>query len=316
VTAQRAAERPLASAHATAPRRAYGADAMLLVTVVLWAGNFTAFKYALERFHPLTHSSVRFLIAGLIFAAITRVREGSMRVARQDLPAIALVALTGIFLNQVFTVYAVREAGAAEVAMLMASSPVFAALLVVVLGQERVGAAHWRGLAAACAGVLLVLAGASGVQAGPSPLWGGLLGLGTALTWGMYAVWARPLIDRYSPLRLSAWVALLGAGMLLPFAAPQIASQDWGSIGAGRWAAFLYSLFLALVITNVIWFAAIARVGAARATLFMYVQPFAGALIALVLIGEPVHLIQWVGGGLILVGVALARAPTPSVAPD
>jgi drug/metabolite transporter (DMT)-like permease len=309
VTAQQSVElEPLGAGSRITVREA---DGLLLLTVVLWAGNFTAFKYALERFHPLSHSALRFMLAGCVFACIALLRERSLGIARRDLRRVARLAFVGIFLNQVLIVYAVREAGAAETAMLMAAAPIFAAGLALWGGHERPSAAHWRGLAAAFAGVLLVLAGASGSKAGPSPLWGGVLAIGTALTWGMYSVWARPLTQRYSATRLSAWVTLLGAAALLPFAATQLVSQDWGSIGAGRWASFGYSLFLALVLTNVLWFAAISRVGAARATLFMYLQPFVGALIAMLLVGEPVRLVQWLGGGLILVGVAIARTPQP-----
>jgi drug/metabolite transporter (DMT)-like permease len=278
---------------------------MLLVTVLLWSGNFTALSYTLERLAPLAHSALRFAAGAILFATWVFLREGSLRIARRDLLPVAGVATVGILLNQVTVVYAVRDAGAAEVAMLMATAPLLAAALAVALGHERLGAAHWAGLAVAFAGAALVVSG-SGGSVGAAPLRGGLEALATAATWGAYSVLVRPLMERYSASRLSAAVLLLGAAMLLPVGIPQLARQDLGAVGAGRWLAFAFSTVLALVLTNVLWFEGIRRVGASRATLFIYLQPFAGALIALALLHERIGAEQWAGGAVIIAGVVLA----------
>ena len=64
-------------------RRGSVADAMLLVTVCLWALNFTASKYILDNgFEPLTYSAVRYSLAALVFLAIVLPRERVLRVER------------------------------------------------------------------------------------------------------------------------------------------------------------------------------------------------------------------------------------------
>ena len=69
----------------------------------------------------------------------------------------------------------------------------------------------------------------------------------------------------------------------------------------------LYSTIFPLVVTNVLYFTALPRVGAARATLFMYLQPFLGALFAALLLGEEIGALQIAGGAVIVGGVALGR---------
>ena len=218
------------------------------------------------------------------------------------------LAAVGIFANQLAVVYAVRETGGAHVAMLMGIAPVFAAALAVALGHERLTPAHWIGVAFAFVGAGLVIEGGQGDALAAGSLVGGALGVATAVTWGAYSVFVRPLMERYSAERLSALVVGSGGLMLAVVALPQAGDQDWSAPSTGQWAALGYSLVLALVLTNALWFEGIKRVGASRATLFMYVQPFAGALIALVLLDEPVTALQWAGGVVILVGVVLARS--------
>ena len=64
---------------------------------------------------------------------------------------------------------------------------------------------------------------------------------------------------------------------------------------------------LSLLVTNVLWFDGIHRVGAARATLFLYLEPFCVALVAMAILREHVSAAEWVGGVVILAGVLVAR---------
>jgi drug/metabolite transporter (DMT)-like permease len=278
---------------------------MLLTVVVLWSGNFTAMRFAVQSFHPLAFSSVRFALGALAYALLVWWREGSLRIARRDLGAVVLLAAIGIFLNQVAVIYAVQKAGAANVGMLMASAPIIAALLALALGHERIGARHVLGVAVAATGALLVLYGGGGV--GGAPLVGWLLGLLTAATWATYSVLVRPMLARYSAERLSAAVLLIGSAMLIPVSLPQLVTQDWSAPPRNAWLALAYSLVLSLLVTNVLWFDGIHRVGAARATVFLYLEPFLVALIAMAVLSEYVSPAEWVGGVVILAGVLVAR---------
>jgi drug/metabolite transporter (DMT)-like permease len=278
---------------------------MLLTVVLLWSGNFTAMRFAVQSFHPLAFSSVRFTLGALAYALLVWWREGSLRIARRDLGAVVLLAAIGIFLNQVAVIYAVQKAGAANVGMLMASAPIIAALLALALGHERIGARHVLGVAVAATGALLVLYGGGGV--GGAPLVGWLLGLLTAATWATYSVLVRPMLARYSAERLSAAVLLIGSAMLIPVSLPQLVTQDWSAPPRNAWLALAYSLVLSLLVTNVLWFDGIHRVGAARATVFLYLEPFLVALIAMAVLSEYVSPAEWVGGVVILAGVLVAR---------
>jgi drug/metabolite transporter (DMT)-like permease len=61
------------------------------------------------------------------------------------------------------------------------------------------------------------------------------------------------------------------------------------------------------VITNVLWFTAIDRVGPSRASLYANLQPFLGALFALLILSEQMTALQVVGGLAIAGGIALSR---------
>ncbi len=68
--------------------------------------------------------------------------------------------------------------------------------------------------------------------------------------------------------------------------------------------------------TNVLWFTAVHRVGPGRATLFSNLQPFLGALFAVVLLSEPLTASEIFGGALIATAIFIAgpRSTPPATA--
>jgi len=282
------------------------ADVLLFTTVLFWSFNFTVVKYALTHgWEPLSYSSVRFAIGAAIFSAFTYAREGTLRVGRAELGLLLLAAALGVWLNQLSFSYSVRFTGAATVALVFGTLPIFVALVSQAFRLEHLRLRHWAATVLSFAGVALVAAGGSTTLSGD--LGGVLLALVACVTWAGYSVAMGPLMRRYSPYRISAFVLLVGAVPLLASAGVQIARQEWDALGGLAWAAFFYSLFFSLVFTNVMWFTAIDRVGAARASLYANLQPFLGAFFALVVLSEAMGTLQIAGGFVIGAGIVLAR---------
>ena len=72
------------------------------------------------------------------------------------------MAALSIFANQLCFVYAVKTSTASVVALVLGATPIFAALLGLVLGTERLSRSFWLGAAVSFAGVGLVAAGSEG----------------------------------------------------------------------------------------------------------------------------------------------------------
>jgi len=278
---------------------------MLVVANILWSINYATTKFAYRAWEPLAFSATRFLVAGVAFALVVLWREGSLRVRRADVPLVVGAAFVGILLNQLTFAYAIKNTTAGNVALILASAPAFAALFAMLAGHDHVRPRHWLALGISVAGVCLVVQGGAGVK-GAGYL-GDLLAVGAAITWAAYSVMLRPLFARYSASRISALMVAVGSGMLLPFGLPQMLSQDWGAVGPLHLTAWAYSAVFPLLVTNLLYFRALRHIGASRATLYMYLQPFLAVVFAAVLIGEDVAPLQVAGGLVIILGVSLGK---------
>jgi drug/metabolite transporter (DMT)-like permease len=287
-------------------RRPSPVDLMLIATIVIWAFNITVTKYVLTHgFQPLAYGAIRYGAAAILAVAAAVLLEGSLRVGgRRNL---ALVGAASVFLlvNQVSFVYALKLGSATTVALILGMTPIFAAIISSLVGLEQLTGRFWVATAIGFAGVALVALGSGGDLS--SDLGGDLLAIMLAISWAAYSVTIAPLMRTYSPFRISAVVLVI---MCIPFVAlsmPQIADQDYASLGALVWIGLAFAIVGPLFLTNILWFRSIAIVGPSRATLFANAQPFVAAIFAALILSERLHWLQIAGGVTILLGIVLER---------
>jgi drug/metabolite transporter (DMT)-like permease len=288
--------------------RRSAADAMLVATVTLWALNFTVSKYILDKgFHPLAYASIRYGAAALVFFAITIAIERTVRLARRDVVLASLAAFV-LLLNQLCFIYALRFTTATTVALLFGTLPIFTALLARGTGVERQGSRFWLAALLSFGGVALVAVGSGGNVS--ADLKGDALAVGGAVTWAAYSVAIAPLMRRYSPFRLSSVFLLAVTVPLFVLGASQIDHQEW-TFGPLVWLGFAFAVIGPLVVTNLLWFTAIDRVGPSRASLFANLQPFLAAIVALLALSESITSLQVAGGFALAAGIAVAPGAAP-----
>jgi drug/metabolite transporter (DMT)-like permease len=279
---------------------------LLLVTVAIWAFNVSVTKYVLTHgFLPLAYSSLRYTAAALIAAAFVLVLERSLAVHGRRAVLLILTAALFLWANQLCFVYSLKLASATTVSLIMGTTPIFAALIASAVGLERLTSRAWLATFASFVGVALVALGSGGQLS--ADLGGELLAVGLSASWAAYSVCLTPLMRTYSPYRISGLVLLPMTGLLLLTSISALGSQDYGSVSSLDWLALAYAIVGPLVLTNILWFTAISRVGPSRATLFANLQPFLAVLFAVLLLSEGLSALQVGGGVLIGAGILIGR---------
>lgn len=287
-------------------RRPSPVDLMLIATIVIWAFNITVTKYVLTHgFQPLAYGALRYSAAAILAVVVAVVLEGSLRVGGRRNLALVGAASVLLLINQVSFVYALKLGSATTVALILGMTPIFAAIIASLVGLEQLTGRFWVATLIGFGGVALVALGSGGNLS--SDLGGDLLAIVLAISWAAYSVTIAPLMRTYSPYRISAVVLVI---MCIPFVAlstPQIADQDYASLGALVWAGLAFAIVGPLFLTNILWFKSIAIVGPSRATLFANAQPFVAAIFAALILSEHLHWLQIAGGVAILLGIVLER---------
>lgn len=288
--------------------RGASSDVILLTAVTLWALNYSVVKFAIGEFEALALPVFRFGAAGLVLLIILRLREGTIGVHRADLARLTVAGFFGVTLSQVSFVYALTFTTASDNALLGATAPIVTAVLATLVGLERSGRRHWTAAVFGLAGVVLIVVGSPVASLFGSGLLGDALAFGNVLVSSTSAILVVPLLTRYSVYRVLTYEMLLGTAILLPIALPSLLAQDFSRVTPEGWAALGYMILATGIVTNLLYFTAIGRIGASRAAIYQYLQSFLGVLFAILLLAEGVSVVQLIGGAIVVASVIFSRS--------
>jgi drug/metabolite transporter (DMT)-like permease len=278
---------------------------LLLCCVIIWGWTFVATKICLEYWSPLELVGLRFLIGVPILLGVIRSKRIPFAFSSQDLRALTLGAFI-ITAHFVIQAAALNYTSATKTGWLIAVSPLAMAILSFLLLNEKIGHKQWMGIAVASAGIVLLISNGHLTSLGWLKSVGDWLILVSAHTWALYTIVTRNVSRSRNPLTVTvavfAPVAIACLGyLLLSTRAAALASPPAAAIGA--------LLFLAVPGTLAQWFwqIGVAKIGAARAGIFLYLEPIATVVLAVPLLGEPFTFFGAVGGALVIAGVWWAQ---------
>jgi drug/metabolite transporter (DMT)-like permease len=290
--------------------RRYGADLAALLVVTIWGINFVFTKSALDEFDPLAFTALRFLGMLALGWGILLWRRWStsadQRVARADLPRIALAGVLGYTLYITMSIIGQSYTTAFSSALLIATAPLFTALLLWGLRAERIGPGHLLGMLISLAGVVVFLA--EKLQSGLTGAGiGDLISLASAFFFAAYTVTNKPLLTRYPAPVITAYTMSIGTIPVILLALPAVFAQEWGAVSPAGWVTLGWSIVFPVYFAWTVWSWASARIGVARTAVFMYLVPIIGGLTSWLLLAEDFGPQKVLGALLTLAGLVLAR---------
>jgi drug/metabolite transporter (DMT)-like permease len=293
-----------------APRRGFvlhANDLGLLAVVVIWGLNMSIVKMVLKDMSPLAFNAVRFTLATIMLLALLRRFGESMRTSRKDMLSLLGLGLLGHTAYQVLFIEGIAQTTASHTALIFGISPVVVAILSQMLGHEHVSAASWAGAVLAFGGEYLIIAAKAPIEGPPSSLRGDLLVVAAAFCWCFYTVLARPLLTRHSPLKVTALSMSWGYLGMIPMCIPSVLRQSWGSLSWKDWGGILYSFLFALVISYLLWYRSVHKVGNVRTAVYSNLVPVSGTLAGWAFLGERLYPALALGAAAIFAGIVLTR---------
>ncbi|MGQ9675519.1 MAG: DMT family transporter [Chloroflexota bacterium] len=284
--------------------------AALAITLVFWASAFAGIRAGLEAYSPGHLALLRFLVASIVLAAYalaTRMRLPD----RRDLPAIALAGFLGIAVYHTALNYGELTVTAGSAALLLASAPMFTALLATITLRERVSTRGWAGLMLSFAGVALIALG----EGNTFDLdLGALLVLAAALSTAFYNVVQKPYLAKYSALEFTTYAIWSGTLFTLVFTPGLVEQVRQAPLAPTLSVVYLGVFPAALAYTT--WTYVVSRMPVSRAVSGLYLSPALAIFIAWVWLGEIPTLLSLVGGGVALAGVILVGTQRPAARSD
>jgi drug/metabolite transporter (DMT)-like permease len=224
---------------------------------------------------------------------------------RKDLAYFVLLGFIGITFHQWLQSTGLQTAQATTTAWIVATSPIFIAVLGWLFLREKLG--WWRvaGIGLAFIGVLLVVSKGNiqGLAFGSAITPGDILVMISAPNWAVFSVLSRYGLKRHPAARMMFYVMLFGwlFSTILFFTGP-----GFSDIAHLTMTGLTGLLFLGVVCSGlayIFWYDALQALPASQVGVFLYLEPLVTVVVASILLKEPLLLASLVGGAVILLGV-------------
>lgn len=293
-------------------RRSAGVVAALATVYVVWGSTYLAIALAIETLPPLLTAAVRFLVAGALLFAVAR-RFDAPDAARPDRRQWLAAAVTGTFLLSVGNggvTWAQQTVPSGVAALVIASIPLWIAVLGRVFFRERLSLLAAVGIGVGFAGVALLV---NPVGSGAIDPVGGLLLVLAAAGWSFGTLLSRGTRLTVSPL-VGAGMQMLCGGAVLAVAA--VVAGELGEVRPAE--ASLRSvggLLYLIVFGSIVAFSAyvwlLRNAATSLVATYAYVNPVVAVFLGWLVLGEAISARTLVAGGVVLAAVALIVSARP-----
>lgn len=272
---------------------------MGLVFALMWSSAFTSARMIVVDAPPLTALALRFLLSGVIGVGLALMLGQSWRLTRPQWRSTIVFGLmqNAAYLGLYFL--AMQRIGASVAAIIASTMPLMVALAGWAVYRDRLRPMAVAGLIVGFGGVVLIMG---------ARLQGGVDAVGIALCIiGAMALTIATLSVRGASGAPGNLLMIVGLQMLVGSAATGVFALLFESWEV-RWSmrlvlAFLYTTLVPGLLATWVWFALVARIGAVKAATFHFLNPFFGVLIAWVLLGERIGLMDVIGVAIIAAGI-------------
>ena len=279
------------------------------LAVIFWGGSFIATKYALEDISPVSVVWLRFGIGFIILGAAVVLRKQYSLPSKGELGYFTLLGFIGITFHQWLQSTGLMTSQASTTAWIVATTPIFMALLGWLALKEKLSLLQLFGILLAAGGVLLVVSNGdlSALARGQFGEPGDFLILISAPNWAVFSVLSRRGLQRTSATRMMFYV--MGSGWLLTTILFLLGPgpAEIGQLTLSGWLGILFLGIFCSGLAYIFWYDALQTLLVAQAGAFVYLEPFVTVLFAALLLGEPLLAASLIGGGTILGGVWLVQ---------
>ena len=281
---------------------------LLTLSALIWSGNFVISRAMNDVIPPAGFVFWRWMVALVVLApiALPRLRR-EWPLVRSNLQLVWICGLFGVTLFNFLIYTAMHTTTAINAALVNSAIPVFIIMFARIFYGQKVSLRQHTGITLSLAGVATII-----LQGDPSRILtlsfnrGDLLVLLAAVAWGLYSVAIRRYPQGLNPFLFLFCIAACGLVFLVPFYAWEIAGGQLMTPNTPTLLSIAYVGVLASVVAFTAWNSGLRKVGPHIGGQFVHLMPAFSTILAVLFLGERLHLFHVAGITLIFVGIICA----------
>ena len=283
----------------------------LVISMFLWGLSFVLTKHLLLDFNPITIIFIRCVIATLFFATFCIiVFKKEFIIAKKDLKFFIGMAFFEPFIYFLFETYSLKYCDASVVSVIIATIPLFVALMAVLIFKEKLSKLNFLGVLLSISGIVVMLWRSFG-DAGFS-YFGILLAFGAVFSTIGYNYFLKKIPISYNPIVVITWQNIIGLVAFLPLVfmvnSTETFTEQYHALGNIKNLSFILVLSIfCSTIAFVLYIDSMRNLGLARTNIFVNLIPVMTVIIAYFVLKEDITITRILGIVIVIVGIFLVQ---------
>lgn len=288
----------------------------LVIVVAIWGFGWPAGRVVAQTVPPFTAGWIRYLIAVTCFLVFLKASGNWRTPTKAEWKTLAIIGFFSTFLYQAFFMYGMRFTAAGDASLMITFNPFFTSLLAIIFLGEKMTARWVFGLILGISGIAVLFVYSPNVDIPfDERLLGDILIAGAAGAWACSSILKKKMMtdpakdaqEPLSPLHLTVWASTVGFGIqTVPFIV-EVSQQGISNPEFDAWVGIIFLAVFSTVLSYV-WFAdGIKKIGAGRASMYVYLVPIFGILSGWLLLDEKLGFSLVISFVLIVAGLLISQ---------
>ena len=242
-------------------------------------------KEAVIQISPWTIAFFRSILAVFVLWIMIRVSGKTIFLERVDSSRFVILGALAVPLNQLAFITGLKYTPVSHPAILYATTSAWVLIMSVLIGVERLRWWKWVGVGFSIMGVF-VLMGDKLLTFGDETILGDIILLFAVLSWSLYTVICKPIVERYGALETTFLVMSFGALLYFPLGLFFTITGDFSSAETSAWLGIIYMGILTSGVAYYLWIWLLERIRPSQVAVIASAQPPTTVLLAWFVYGE------------------------------
>ena len=260
----------------------FWAHMALLAVALIYGANFIIAKSVMpDPIAPTSFIALRVMGACALFWIIAA--RKIVIPQREDWWRFLLCAITGVATNQLLFFNGLALTSPVNASIIMTSNPILVMVMSAVFLKQSITVFKAAGVALGALGASMLLWSSNGDVHGNSSLLGDVFILLNSISYAIYLVMVKPLMQKYHPLDIVAWTFLIAIALVFPFGGMGLKAVAWSTLDGWQWFCVAFVIVCTTFLTYLFNILAIHRLSPTIASSYIYLQPVFAGIFALLL---------------------------------